>query len=333
VSDNKPFSLKLTDVINGVRVSDLTGGERKLLERCISINRTGFDFTCFDFREEGQNWFRQHLYKLRKRGLIVRTVDGRPCSYRIKGENTGTERKDITLEGMGVGANMQQILNESSKQLPYLHDIKIKFSSKQLHRNAVKLGGVPHKDNKGIFEKDVYINRFITASIAIYPKSVSIDLASTYYPIIYDIRGAQELLEHLTFISIFLRSKYKAHDIPDPLDWIATHYHLNQDGLTELSDTEFHRTISDITGGFIRMYAKKFPDGTHRMRSERIFTPNIAIREQFHDMKNVGNYLYPNDGDVSNIIPSQVLALNQFAKIVTKISSLYNPSSNGVTFL
>ena len=128
-------------------------------------------------------------------------------------------------------------------------------------------------------------------------------------------------------------STFKDYSIPDCLDWIATHYHLNQDGLTELSDAEFHRTISDITGGFIRMYAKKFPDGTHRMRSERIFTPNIAIREQFDDMKNVGNYLYPNDGDISNIIPSQVLALNQFAHIVVKLSSLYNPTHNGVTFI
>jgi len=333
MSKNISFSLKLTDVINGVRVRDLSDGEREFLEKCIQINRTGFDFTCYDFGKDRQIWFRQNLYKLRKRGLIVRTVDSRPCSYRIKGENTGTERKDITLEGMGVGTNMQQIINESSKQLPFLHDIKIKFSSKQLHKNAVKLGKIPHKNNKGIFEKDVYINRFITASIAIYPKSVSIDIASTYYPILYDIRGAQELIEHLTFISILLRSKYKARDIPDPLDWIVTHYHLNQDGITEFSDIEFHRTISDITGGFIRIYAKKFPDGTHRMRSERIFTPNIAIKEQINDMKNVGNYLYPNDGNISNIIPSQILALNQFANIVVKMSSLYNPSHNGVTFL
>lgn len=327
---SKKFSLKLTDVINGVRVKDLSNGEKEVLEKGIQINRTGFDFTFYDFGKDRQNWFRQYLHKLRKRSLIVRTVDGRPCSYRIKGENTGTERKDITHEGMGVGTNMQQIINESSKQIPALHDIKIKFSSKQLHRNAVKLGKTPHKHNKGIFEKDVYISKYITTNIAIYPKSVTVDLACTYYPIIYDIRGAQELLEHLTFISVLLRSKYKARDIPDPLDWIATHYHLNQDGITEFSDVEFHRTISDITGGFIRMYAKKFPDGTHRMRSERIFTPNITIKEQINDMKNLGNYLYPNDGDISNIIPSQILALNQFANIVVKMSSMYNPSQSGV---
>ena len=152
--ENKPFSLKLTDVINGVRVRDLSSGEREILERGIQINRTGFDFTCFDFRyketkeedsaKKVQLWFRQNLYKLRKRGLIVRTIDGRPCSYRIKGENTGPERKDITLEGMGVGTNMQQIINESSKQIPSLHDIKIKFSSKQLHQKCCKV----RKDSK-----------------------------------------------------------------------------------------------------------------------------------------------------------------------------------------
>jgi len=41
--------LKLTDVINGVRVRDLSGGEKEILEKGIQFNRTGFDFTFYDF--------------------------------------------------------------------------------------------------------------------------------------------------------------------------------------------------------------------------------------------------------------------------------------------
>jgi len=163
MAKTKIFSLKLTDVINGVLVVDLSGGEREILERGIQINRTGFDFCCFDFSDHTQDWFRQYLCKLRKRGLIVRTLNGRPAFYRIKGENTGPERKDITLEGMGVGTNMQQIINEASKQIPQLHDIKIQFPSKQLHRNAIKKGKIPNKYNKGIFEKDFSLSQDLSA--------------------------------------------------------------------------------------------------------------------------------------------------------------------------
>jgi hypothetical protein len=320
--------LQLTDVVNGVRVNSLSRGEREIYERGKLIHRTGFDFTYYDFRDHTQIWFRQNLSKLRKKGLIVKTENGRPCSYRIKGEYTGPERRDVTLEGMEVGANMKNIINESSKQIPALHDIKIKFASKQLHKNAIKLGNIPDKHNKGIFDKGIYISNHITATIAIYPKSVVIDLECTRYPIIYDIKGAQELLEHLTLIRDMLVTKYQTMDVPDPLEWIATHYHLNQDGITEFSDVEFHRTISDITGGFIRVYAKLFPDGKTRMRSERIFTPNIMIKDQLNDMRIVGNYLYSNNRDISNITPSQMLLLNEFARIIERQASLYNPSQN-----
>jgi len=107
---------------------------------------------------------------------------------------------------------------------------------------------------------------------------------------------------------------------------------LNQDGITEFSDVQFHRTISDITGGFIRLYAKKFPDGTNRMRCERIFTPKCSVREQLGDMRNFGNFLYSDKEDLSKIMPSQILGFNKLGRIIERQASLYNPSSGVFCF-
>ena len=98
---------------------------------------------------------------------------------------------------------MQYIINEASGQIPSLHDVKIKFSSTQLYKNAIKLGKTKNKQNGGIFEKNILITNEITTSIAIYPKTVTVELTSTYYPIICDIIGAQKLIEILTFIKFY----------------------------------------------------------------------------------------------------------------------------------
>jgi hypothetical protein len=322
--------LKVTDENNTLHNNSLTPKLKKFVKRGREINRLRGAFCYKDFPDLTKSSFRQMILKLRKKGMIITVAKSNPCYYKIKGENIGWERKDITLEGMGVGTNMQYIINEASGQIPSLHDIKIKFPSTQLYKNAIKLGKIKNKQNGGIFEKNIPITNEITASIAIYPKTVTVELSTTYYPIIYDITGAQKLIEILTFIKTSLIEKYRAKDIPDTLEWIATHYHLNQDGQTEFSDKEFHRTISDITGGFIRIYAKKFPDGKCRMRVERIFTPDISIKDQINDLKNVGTYLYSEKNDISHILPAQMLALNKFASIVAKNTSVYNPFQNGV---
>ncbi len=321
--------MKITDKNNTLHNS-LTRKEQEFVNRGRELNRLRGAFCYHDFPELSKGSFRQMILKLRKKDMIITVSKSNPCYYKIKGENIGWERKDITHEGMGVGTNMQHIINEASGQIPSLHDIKMKFLSTQLYKNAIKLGKIKNKHNGGIFEKNIPITNEITASVAIYPKTVIIELASTYYPIIYDISGALKLLEYLTFIKIHLHEKFSIKKIPDPLEWIATHYHLNQDGQTEFIDKEFNRTISDITGGFIRVYAKKFPDGSCRMRVERVFTPNVSVKDQIQDMVNVGNYIYSEKEDISNILPAQMLTLNKFASIAAKNASIYDPLQSGV---
>jgi len=225
---------------------------------------------------------------------------------------------------MGVGINMQEIINEASGKIPAMHDIKIKIPSTKLYQNVLNKGLKPDLHNKGI-RLDINLERYLDAIITVYPKLAFVEISSTFKPFIYDIRGAQQFIACLEFIHTFLYRGYGADDISDCLDWVAVHYHINQDGQTEFSDPKFHRTISDITGGFIRIYAKRFPENKIRLRAERIIKPNCPVNSLVQDMKNVGNYLYSNNDEISHIMPSQILAFNKAISDIQKMSSLYNP--------
>ena len=321
--------MKVTDQCNNHSINSLSPTLKEFARDIQKKNRLGQDVCVRDFPELKGSTFRQRIKRLKEKGLIITVIKGTFCYYKIKGEDTGRTKRTVTNEGMVVGTNMQDIINEASKQIPTIHDIKIKFPSKQLHKNAIKQGMTPNKQNKGIFLESLTLSRDIHAMIAIYPESVSIDVGCTWEPIIYDIRGAQEFIGHVEVIRAYLFSQFRTNDMPDSLDWVVTHYHLNQDGQTEFSDESFHRTISDMVGGFIRIYAKKFPDGTTRMRLERIITPECSLKTQVKDMQNVGKFLDSEKRNISNIMPSEILSFNQFAKTVERLSLMHNPSQGG----
>ena len=325
--------MTVTNESNEYSISQLPPKLKEFVKRAQVIHRLRDDFCFRDFPELTHGAFRQNVSRLRKLGLIVTTVKSWFSYYKIKGEHTGRTRRTVTNEGMGVGTNMQEIINEASTQIPTMHDIKIKFSSNQLYKNAVKQGMIPNKQNKGIFLETITLSRDVYAKVAIYPTTVSIDIGCTWEPIIYDIRGTQELIGHLNLLHYYLYSTFHTHDVPESLDWIVTHYHLNQDGQTEFTGKPFERTFSDIVGGFSRMYTKRFPDGTHRIRSERIFTPNTSVKNQIEDMQNVGKFIHSDKRDISNIMPSQILSLNHFVESFEKMQSMYNSMHSGATFI
>lgn len=320
----------ITPKSNELRLENLPPILREFAKSCIEINRQGREFCVKDFPNLDQNTFRQRKKTLQRLGWIITTSRGTLAWYRIKGEYTGKENRKLTGEGMGVGSNMQNIINEASVQMPEMHDIKIKFPSIELHQSAIKRGAKPHPQNKGIRLKEIELARGIRGILTIYPSAIMVEISCTKNPIIYDIRGAQEFITHLESIKVYLTSEFDVADIPDCLDWIAVHYHINQDGQTEFSDPTFRRTISDITGGFIRMYAKRSDDGKNHLRMERIIKPNCSIAKLISDMTGLANYLHSDSDNLSNVMPSQILGLNRFAEIVARMSMMCNMTCQGV---
>ena len=291
MSKDKPI-FSLTDVCNGLHGKRLQEFARK----CRSINRQDDYFCCNDYPELTGGNYRQLIHRLRS--FLVCEIKGNPCYYRFKEEKTSFDRDDLTLEGMVVGTNMDKILRNVRIQPPAIHDIKLKFHSKQLHPYLMKIGKYkenPH--NKGIFLPQNKIERHIVADIAIYPQTTVIDIGCTYKPIVYDLRGSLKLIGILQeiYASLIFDTDGEAKDIPHTLKWIVTNYHFNRDSMEEYSGLAFTRTFEDFAGGVIRYYCKEFPDGKRKIRQEKIRSPKCSIEEEIKNMERADKYLYSDE--------------------------------------
>ena len=172
--------MNVTNRNNEYSVNSLSPKLKEIVIKGRRINRMGQLFCRKDFPEiKNDNTFRQNIYRLRKQGWIITPIRGWLSHYRIRGEHVGNERRTVTHEGMGVGTNMQEIINEASKQIPAIHNIKMKFPSKQLHKNAIKNGMTTNPSNNGILLDKLTLSRDIYAKISIYPEIVSVDIGCT----------------------------------------------------------------------------------------------------------------------------------------------------------
>jgi len=283
------MSHSITEKYNGNLLRPHSKKEKEFLKKAISINKQGNLFCCYDFDESRCN-FRQILFRLRDE--IECVIPSRPSFYKVKGlECNGRILDHLTLKGMEVGNKMEKILESVIKQPPAIHDIKLKFNHDKLYNHLVNLENKVNPKNGGILFPRVDVNDHVTLSYIVYPKTVIVDIGCTYKPIIYDNRGALQLIQILERVRTALEVDTDGiiTDIPNPLDWIITQYHFNQDGLEEYSGYPFNVSVDDFSAGFIRHYSKKFPDGKTRIRKEVIKTPKHPVKMEIKKMNDADN--------------------------------------------
>jgi len=273
----------VTDILNSVRGKKL----RQFATKAIEINQDGYDFDYSYFPELSQGKFRQNINRLGD--LIVKTVNSRPCSYKIKGFKVYGTRDDVTLEGMGVGINMEEILHDVRFQPPKLHDIKINFKS-NLHSILLKKDFKKDPTNSRISLGKWNLQEHVYVNVSVYPETVQLDISCSGKPIIYDLDGAQEFSAMLGRIyqNFVAYSLHYNPNIPRTGNWLVTNYHFNRDGHQEYSGPRYNRTIKDFVGGFHRFYSKLFPDGKIRMRWEVLKNPNCTVDEELAKMSKGG---------------------------------------------
>ena len=261
------------------------GGNQWFLEKARKICEEGEDFDFTDFREISRGNFRQLIY--RNKDKIVRTNRSTFCSYKLKGYKTRGRGEDVTLGGMGVGSNMEEILRSLRGQPAMVHDLKIKLES-DLHSYLKSQRFHVFPSNKRISLGSYPLGHYIHANISVYPKTVHIDVGCSRNAIIYDTSGALNFLTMLgrLYQILFKSAQSEYVVIPEPLEWMITNYHFNRDGKNEYSGELFHRTVGDFTGGFVRWYTKKFPDGKTRIRQEKIMSVNRTVEEECNRMMN-----------------------------------------------
>jgi hypothetical protein len=283
------MSDSITENYNGIQIQQYTKTQQKFLKKAVTINKAGDLFCWTDFDMSNDN-FRQKVFELK--GIIECAITSNPAYYRVKGMTYNYKVLDhITLGGMGVGKKMQNILESVSKQPPAIHDIKLKFECPKVYNYLIKFGHKPNPTNKGIVFSRIEVNDHTSLNFTVYPKTITIDLACTYKPIIYDPRGALQLVQILERVRYALTIDTKnLVEISDPLEWIITQYHFNQDS-TAYDGPSFHITVDEFSVGMVRYYSKNFPNGVKRIRKEIIKTPKRTVNDEIYEMNKLDDSL------------------------------------------
>lgn len=185
------------------------------------------------------------------------------------------DNDQFKTEGMGV--DLINYIQDADKQIAAVHDTKIKLES-NLHKYLIENGQIKNEKNKGIKFAIPTDNPNITVNVLVYPKTVQIDIGCTLQAFTDDYNGRKELAALL--YSIWQRlCEYSGHkaEIPEPSNWILTHYHYGKDGKMEYDGEKFHITARDALGEFIRAYSKTLLDGSTIVRIEKIKTDKITV--------------------------------------------------------
>jgi len=265
----------ITNLCNGCNVSNK---QRKFLERGFRINLEQKQYFCIeDFSELKPTTFRQYIYKLRK--FIITGIKSNPCFYRIKGTPELSSGRPVTDRPMGD--KMIQILGHVREQPASIHDIKIQTFSENLHDILLKHGMKSDSFNKGIFLPKLRFDVNTYSKIQIYRSTVTIDIACTHQPLVYDIAGVTQLTSILgqIYYHLQLLSKSKAH-VPSVGEWIVKMYHAGKDGTQSFSGDSYEIRYDELVDGTIRYYNKLWGDGIRRPRFERVITPNVTLIEE-----------------------------------------------------
>lgn len=236
-----------------------------------------------DFNLKPNN-FRQKLRSLKN--IIEKVVGGHPSYYKIKGVNLPGDSHSITLRPMGVNEQLREYMNELKDQPPMIHDIRFRINTKDIYDSLFNKGLTPNSNNNSIlFPIPTSFDPAYTLQLLAYPKHTQLIVGCTFRPIIYDVGGILDLSSLLGRVIQTLDNFIaKPISIPSISHWICTQYHFNKDGSAELSGQDFHFTFEDVSGEMIRIYTKRFPNGSKKVRLEKILTPKTTLQEEFENV-------------------------------------------------
>jgi len=271
---------KITDVSNVI--PDITKQVKIFYDKALKINTLEHrPFSCEDYPNLSKGNYRQYIQKLRP--VLEKTHNSRPAFYKIKGEYLPGDSHQITFSPTGDAPDLIDILKSLKDQPAKIHDIKLKINA-SIHEELKKTGCTPNKKNNSILIKNLPVNdNNIVLKALVYPKTIQIDVACSYKPLVYDGKTLLYLHEILAQVSIHL-FHFSGCELPPVYDWIITHYHLNKDGNYAINGQNFHFTVGEVSTGLIRYYSKLMQDGTKIPRVEQIVTPSISL---FEEMKKV----------------------------------------------
>ncbi len=177
---------------------------------------------------------------------------------------------------------------------PALHNIRLHFHDDNLYK-AVESAYLKTKSDEIQYtpENRSYMlqPRFSGESncdikiILTTRKLVQVMFRNTFKPIPCDETGIQELTSKVEKIRRYF-TKY-SNEIPPVKNWFFVSADFGRDCKKPLHRLFPTMEFRDFAGALIRLYPKKWPNGTRRLRLEKIIRPNKTLQETLEELLEV----------------------------------------------
>lgn len=232
--------------------------------------------------------FRNKISKFKKEGIVELDYNSSIAFYTLKGHKFGksaiTPIHTMVVNGNQSNNNFVKFLMEIPLRQQSIHDIRIKFTQKNIWNLFSKFSGyISNYNSKDIAIPEYSIDNVIVKIVIHKTDTISIILGCSNYPIPLDIKGILYFSTILTrieerldrFVHVF--DKYMK--IPSYLDWIVMMWHFGRDSLIEYSGEKFHMMFKDANDCLIRAYVKFINKKKKNIiRLEEQEYPNMTIR-------------------------------------------------------
>ncbi len=279
--------------------TNLRRGARRFLNKAIRINQNGEAFTVSDFPETSESMRKKYIYELRHVGFIETLRVSGYAYYRVKGFRLNNNWEKVTPNPTGDTItdtsqdDLTGFLVEYFKELdsPALHNIRLHLYDDFVYQTIKrkfeeqKPSYIDYNDfNKSFTIKPpiVGFHGFEITVILTPTKLIQVLIKNTFNPIVYDENGLLTLACLLEQVRSYLIGL--SGDIPPVLDWLFIRADFGRDCKKPLNKIFPSSQFKQVAGALMRAYAKRWNDGSRRLRVEEIISPKKSVREILEDV-------------------------------------------------
>ena len=275
--------------------SQLRRGARRFLNKAIRINQGGQPFTVSDFPELSKSVRKGYVFVLRHAGFIETLRTSGYAYYRVKGFRLDNFWDKVTPNPTGdtittstLQDELHQVLEEYLKELdsPALHNIRLHLYDDYVYEiikqktKDQNCFDIDYNESNKSFTIKLPIFGFKEYGITIIltpTKLIQVLIKNTFKPIVYDENGLQILVSLLGEIRRYLTSF--SSDIPPVLDWLFVRADFGRDCKKPLNKPTPTLQFKHFSGALLRTYAKRWEDGSRKIRVEEIISPKKPVKE------------------------------------------------------
>ena len=276
------------------KYTQLKKSGKRFVNKAIRINQDGKPFTVSDFPEIKKSMRKKYVFELRKAGIVETLEVSGYAYYRVIGfrldnfwEKVTKNPTGVMIEDKTLQEETFEVLEEYLEELdaPALHNIRLHLYDdftyeiiKRRYEKEKPYNIEYNKINKSftIVPSIFGFNDFEIKIILTPTKLIQVLIKNTFKPIVYNEIGLMTLVLLLGEIRYFLCKH--SRDIPQVLEWLFVRADFGRDCKKPLNKLVPNMQFKHISGALMRVYSKKWEDGSRRLRVEKIISPNKSVK-------------------------------------------------------